>query len=163
IFAAVEAAAPPRPLLLLSAAGRRFDHSVAAELAAGDGFSLLCGRYEGVDQRVADHLCDGELSVGGFVVAGGGAAAGGGGRGGGRGGRGGGATGGGGHGQRRVRSRRVVCHRAARVPAVHAPGRVPRPRGPRRVAERRPRQGGALAAGAGAATHAGPPARSAAP
>jgi tRNA (guanine37-N1)-methyltransferase len=75
IFAAVEAAAPPRPLLLLSAAGRRFDHAVATELAGGDGFSLLCGRYEGVDQRVADHLCDGELSVGDFVLAGGEAAA----------------------------------------------------------------------------------------
>jgi tRNA (guanine37-N1)-methyltransferase len=75
IFAAVEVAQPPRPLLLLSAAGRRFDHAAAAELAAGDGFSLLCGRYEGVDQRVADHLCDGELSVGDFVLAGGEAAA----------------------------------------------------------------------------------------
>src|SRR5262249_10244754 len=52
-----------------------FDHDVAADLAAGDGFSLLCGRYEGVDQRVADHLCDGELSVGDFVLAGGEAAA----------------------------------------------------------------------------------------
>jgi tRNA (guanine37-N1)-methyltransferase len=41
------------------------------ELAAGDGFSLLCGRYEGVDQRVADHLCDGEVSVGDVVLAGG--------------------------------------------------------------------------------------------
>jgi tRNA (guanine37-N1)-methyltransferase len=71
IYAAVEAAAPVRPLLLLSAAGRRFDHAVATELAAGDGFSLLCGRYEGVDQRVADDLCDGELSVGDFVLAGG--------------------------------------------------------------------------------------------
>jgi tRNA (guanine37-N1)-methyltransferase len=75
IFAAVEAAEPPRPLLLLSAAGRRFDHAVATELAAGDGFSLLCGRYEGVDQRVADHLCNDELSVGDFVLAGGEAAA----------------------------------------------------------------------------------------
>jgi tRNA (guanine37-N1)-methyltransferase len=75
IFAAVEAAEAPRPLLLLSAAGRRFDHAVATELASGDGFSLLCGRYEGVDQRVADHLCDGELSVGDFVLAGGEAAA----------------------------------------------------------------------------------------
>jgi tRNA (guanine37-N1)-methyltransferase len=71
IFAAVEAVSPVRPLLLLSAAGRRFDHSVATDLAAGDGFSLLCGRYEGVDQRVADDLCDGELSVGDFVLAGG--------------------------------------------------------------------------------------------
>jgi tRNA (guanine37-N1)-methyltransferase len=75
IFAAIEAADPPRPLLLLSAAGRRFDHARASDLAAGDGFSLLCGRYEGVDQRVADHLCDGELSVGDFVLAGGEAAA----------------------------------------------------------------------------------------
>jgi tRNA (guanine37-N1)-methyltransferase len=75
IFAAVEAAVPVRPLLLLSAAGRRFDQAYADELATGDGFSLLCGRYEGVDQRVADHLCDGELSVGDFVLAGGEAAA----------------------------------------------------------------------------------------
>jgi tRNA (guanine37-N1)-methyltransferase len=70
-FEAVEAADPPRPLFLLAAGGRRFDQSLARELAAGEGFSLLCGRYEGVDQRVADHLCDGELSVGDFVLAGG--------------------------------------------------------------------------------------------
>lgn len=75
LFAAVEAVDPPRPLFLLSAAGRRFDQAMALELAAGDGFSLLCGRYEGVDQRVADHLCDGELSVGDYVLAGGEAAA----------------------------------------------------------------------------------------
>lgn len=75
LFAAVEATAPPRPLWLLSAAGRRFDQAMARELAAGGGFSLLCGRYEGVDQRVADHLCDGELSVGDYVLAGGEAAA----------------------------------------------------------------------------------------
>jgi tRNA (guanine37-N1)-methyltransferase len=66
---------PPRPLFLLSASGRRFDHACARELAASRGFSLICGRYEGVDQRVADHLCDGELSVGDFVLAGGEAAA----------------------------------------------------------------------------------------
>jgi tRNA (guanine37-N1)-methyltransferase len=71
IFAAVEAVQPPRPLLLLSASGPRFDQARARELASGDGFSLLCGRYEGVDQRVADHGCDGELSVGDYVVAGG--------------------------------------------------------------------------------------------
>ena len=75
LFAAVEDVDPPRPLFLLSAAGRRFDQALAAELAAGEGFSLVCGRYEGVDQRVADHLCDGELSVGDFVLAGGEAAA----------------------------------------------------------------------------------------
>jgi tRNA (guanine37-N1)-methyltransferase len=75
LFAAVEAAAPPRPLFLLSASGRHFDQACANELAHGGGFSLLCGRYEGVDQRVADHLCDGELSIGDFVLAGGEAAA----------------------------------------------------------------------------------------
>jgi tRNA (guanine37-N1)-methyltransferase len=75
LFAAVEATAPPRPLFLLAAGGRRFDQGFAHELAAAPGFSLLCGRYEGVDQRVADLLCDGELSVGDFVLAGGEAAA----------------------------------------------------------------------------------------
>jgi tRNA (guanine37-N1)-methyltransferase len=71
LFAAVEAVGPARPLLLLSASGRRFDQDLAHELLAGGGFSLICGRYEGVDQRVADHLCDGELSIGDFVLAGG--------------------------------------------------------------------------------------------
>jgi len=75
LFAAVEAVQPPRPLLLLSAGGARFDQARARELAAAGGFSLLCGRYEGVDQRVADHCCDGELSVGDYVLAGGEAAA----------------------------------------------------------------------------------------
>ena len=70
-FAAVEAVDPARPLLLLGPSGRRFDQGYARELASGDGFSLLCGRYEGVDARVAEHLCDGELSVGDFVLAGG--------------------------------------------------------------------------------------------
>lgn len=71
INAAVVAAAPVRPLLLLSPGGPRFDQAAAAELAAGAGFSLLCGRYEGVDQRVVDHVVDGELSLGDFVLAGG--------------------------------------------------------------------------------------------
>lgn len=77
LFRCVEAVPDlPRPLFLLAPGGRRFDQSVAAELAAladgpSGGFSLLCGRYEGVDQRVADHLVDGELSVGDFVLAGG--------------------------------------------------------------------------------------------
>jgi tRNA (guanine37-N1)-methyltransferase len=75
LFDAVDAVTPPRPLLLLSPSGRRFDQAVARELAALPGFSLLCGRYEGVDQRVADHLCDGELTVGDYVLAGGEAAA----------------------------------------------------------------------------------------
>jgi len=75
VFGAVEAARPLRPLWLLAPGGRRFDHEMARELAAGAGFSLLCGRYEGVDQRVADHLVDGELSIGDYVLAGGEAAA----------------------------------------------------------------------------------------
>ena len=75
LFAAVEAVQPPRPLFLLAPGGRRFDQGLARDLAAGTGFSLLCGRYEGIDQRVADHLCDGELSVGDYVLAGGEAAA----------------------------------------------------------------------------------------
>ncbi|MFT7327357.1 MAG: tRNA (guanine37-N1)-methyltransferase [Candidatus Azotimanducaceae bacterium] len=75
IFDAVEAAAPPRPLLLMSPGGRRFDQAMAFELAelaeTSGGFSLLCGRYEGVDHRVRQHLCDGEVSVGDVVLSGG--------------------------------------------------------------------------------------------
>jgi tRNA (guanine37-N1)-methyltransferase len=71
VFASVEAADPPRPLLLLGPGGRRFDQALAGELARGDGFSLLCGRYEGVDHRIREHLVDGELSVGDVVLAGG--------------------------------------------------------------------------------------------
>lgn len=71
IFAAVEAVDPPRPLLMMSPAGRRFDQAMAEELAGGAGFSLLCGRYEGIDERVREHLCDGEVSLGDFVLNGG--------------------------------------------------------------------------------------------
>ena len=71
VFAAVEAVDPPRPLILLGPGGRRFDQSVAAELASLDGFSLLCGRYEGVDERIRTGLCDDEVSLGDFVLAGG--------------------------------------------------------------------------------------------
>jgi tRNA (guanine37-N1)-methyltransferase len=75
LFAAVEAVTPPRPLFLLGPAGRRLDQHLAGDLAGGAGFSLLCGRYEGVDERVAEHLCDDELSIGDYVLAGGEAAA----------------------------------------------------------------------------------------
>ncbi|MGK2947331.1 MAG: tRNA (guanosine(37)-N1)-methyltransferase TrmD [Acidimicrobiales bacterium] len=71
IFAAVEVVDPPRPLLYLSPAGRRLDQGFARELAATDGFSLLCGRYEGVDERVREHLVDGEVSIGDYVLGGG--------------------------------------------------------------------------------------------
>ena len=71
IFTVVEREQPPRPLLMLGPGGRRFDQRWAEELSATDGFSLLCGRYEGVDQRVGDHLVDGEMSIGDYVLAGG--------------------------------------------------------------------------------------------
>ena len=71
VFAAVEAVSPPRPLILLGPGGRKFDQGVVAELAALDGFSLLCGRYEGVDERIRTDLCDDEVSIGDFVLAGG--------------------------------------------------------------------------------------------
>ncbi len=71
IFETVEREDPPRPLLLLGPGGRRLDQAFASELALGDGFSLLCGRYEGVDERVREHLVDGELSIGDYVLAGG--------------------------------------------------------------------------------------------
>ncbi len=71
VFAAVETVSPVRPLILLGPGGRRFDQGVATELAALDGFSLLCGRYEGVDERISTDLCDDEISVGDYVLAGG--------------------------------------------------------------------------------------------
>src|SRR2546423_12079354 len=72
VFAAVESVdREGRPLYLLDPAGERFDQGMARRLAAGEGFGLLCGRYEGVDDRVRDHLVDGEISVGDYVLAGG--------------------------------------------------------------------------------------------
>ena len=71
VFAAVEAADSPRPLLYLGPSGRTFDQSYARELSELDGFSLLCGRYEGIDERIRTELCDGEISVGDVVLAGG--------------------------------------------------------------------------------------------
>ncbi len=71
IFGIVEKIEPPRPLLLLSPTGPVFTQSKAIELSKIDGFSLLCGRYEGIDQRVRDHLVDEEISVGDFILSGG--------------------------------------------------------------------------------------------
>jgi tRNA (guanine37-N1)-methyltransferase len=71
IFETVEAVAPLRPLFLLGPGGRRFDHQLARALAAGSGFSMICGRYEGVDDRVRTGLVDDELSIGDVVLAGG--------------------------------------------------------------------------------------------
>ena len=58
-------------VILLSAQGQRFTQQVAAELAALDRIVLVCGRYEGVDERVADFLADRELSIGDYVLSGG--------------------------------------------------------------------------------------------
>ena len=71
IFDAVNDVKPKRPLYVLSASGKKFDQKLAKELSMGEGFSLICGRYEGIDQRVGDELCDGEISIGDFVLAGG--------------------------------------------------------------------------------------------
>lgn len=71
IFETVERAEVARPLILLSAAGRRLDQNTVETLASGGGFSLLCGRYEGVDERVRLALADDEISVGDYVLAGG--------------------------------------------------------------------------------------------
>ncbi|MEY2413846.1 MAG: tRNA (guanine37-N1)-methyltransferase, partial [Acidobacteriaceae bacterium] len=58
-------------VVLLSAHGKRFDQSVAAELATLETLVLICGRYEGVDERVGEHLADRELSIGDYVLSGG--------------------------------------------------------------------------------------------
>lgn len=62
---------PGRPVLLMSASGERFDQARARELARGPGMVILCGRYEGVDARVAPVLGARELSVGDYVLSGG--------------------------------------------------------------------------------------------
>jgi tRNA (guanine37-N1)-methyltransferase len=80
IFAAVEslvgasrreAIPTSRRVVLLSPQGRTFDQSVAAELAESEQLVLICGRYEGVDERVADALVTDEVSIGDYVISGG--------------------------------------------------------------------------------------------
>ncbi len=58
-------------VVILSAQGQKFTQAMAAELAALDWMVLLCGRYEGVDERVVDFLADRELSIGDYVLSGG--------------------------------------------------------------------------------------------
>jgi tRNA (guanine37-N1)-methyltransferase len=60
-----------RPVIALTPSGRPFRQAVAHELARLNGFTLLCGRYEGFDQRILDSVVDDEISLGDFVVAGG--------------------------------------------------------------------------------------------
>lgn len=71
LAASIRAVQPARPLLALTASGKRFDQAMAKDLAAGGSFSILCGRYEGIDQRVLDSLVDDEVSIGDYVLAGG--------------------------------------------------------------------------------------------
>src|SRR5260370_13719598 len=75
IFEAVETIWPRRTpqqrLLLLSAQGQPFDQAAARRLSEFQELFLICGRYEGVDERVAEHLADEEVSIGDFVLSGG--------------------------------------------------------------------------------------------
>lgn len=75
LFAAVEScmgdnSSPPH-VVLLSPQGQLFDQNKAKELSLMTRLILICGRYEGVDQRVADHLVDEEISLGDYVLSGG--------------------------------------------------------------------------------------------
>jgi tRNA (guanine37-N1)-methyltransferase len=75
IFDAVEsiwpARRPDQKAILLSAQGRMFDQASAGGLAREAEILLICGRYEGVDERVAEHLADDEISIGNYVLSGG--------------------------------------------------------------------------------------------
>lgn len=75
IFLAVESILPQRDaarkVALLSAQGARFDQAIANRLKDCRELLLICGRYEGVDERVASHLADYELSIGDYVLSGG--------------------------------------------------------------------------------------------
>jgi tRNA (guanine37-N1)-methyltransferase len=71
LFAAVESLSPgaDTPIILLSPQGRRFDQRCAEELAQLQGFILVAGHYEGVDERVLEHLVTDELSIGDYVLS----------------------------------------------------------------------------------------------
>jgi tRNA (guanine37-N1)-methyltransferase len=61
----------PERVILLAPGGRQFDDALAQELAAGPALTMLCGRYEGVDERVREHLATDTISIGPYVIAGG--------------------------------------------------------------------------------------------
>ena len=61
----------PHPVILMSAGGRTFSHDVAVELSQHSRIALICGHYEGVDERVHEHLCTDEISIGNYVLTGG--------------------------------------------------------------------------------------------
>ncbi len=71
IFEAVRARAGKGPVILLTPQGELLNQELVRELAGHDAFYLICGRYEGVDERVASHLVDREISIGDYVLTGG--------------------------------------------------------------------------------------------
>jgi tRNA (guanine37-N1)-methyltransferase len=80
LFAAVETIFPERAkgqrddarrVILLSAQGQKFDQPAVRRLSESEELLLICGRYEGVDERVAEHLADEELAIGDYVLSGG--------------------------------------------------------------------------------------------
>ncbi len=73
---AAKAANPGTAVSLLSPQGRRLDQAAVRELAQRDGFILVCGRYEGIDERLVEELVDEEWSIGDYVLSGGELAAG---------------------------------------------------------------------------------------
>jgi tRNA (guanine37-N1)-methyltransferase len=68
---AAKTAAPAAPVLLMSPQGKRLDQAMAEELAARDGLIFVCGRYEGIDERITEQFVDMEVSIGDFVLTGG--------------------------------------------------------------------------------------------
>ena len=137
-----------RRVVALTPGGRLLDDALVSELAAEDELTLLCGRYEGFDERILEHFCSDQLSIGRYVLAGGELAA------------------------------MVVCDAVlrklpgalgheesaheesfsaaldgrARVSALHAPGGVARLGGPRRAAQRPPRADPRVARGSSRAS-----------
>ena len=71
LFAAIEQLAPAGPIILLSPQGRVFTQEIARTLAREPRITLICGHYEGVDERVREHLVTDEISLGDFVLTGG--------------------------------------------------------------------------------------------
>src|SRR6266516_2949945 len=71
IFTSIEAVYQGGPIILLTPQGRLFNQQIARELAQEQRISLLCGHYEGIDERVSQHLVTDELSIGDYVLTGG--------------------------------------------------------------------------------------------
>ena len=147
VDAAIASVADERPLIFLTPRGRTLTQRDARRYAAGPGMILLCGRYEGVDQRVIDARQMEEVSIGDYVLSGGelpalvlldavGAPA---------------ARG---DGRRGQRGGRIVLPAPAGIPALHPAGRMAGAARARRPAVRPPCGGRRLARGRGRTHHA---------